>query len=424
MVRQFRKPISVAAASAIGPAATTEFVVDASLALAQGSTSAPAVSPETSTVDVKTASPANPQTVVERVANVTDQIARKRSGRRFSDLSEFVDGTCNELAFTAARQVSRAPGEHLNPLFLHGQSGTGKTHLLEGMYREVRRLFPELQVTYLTSEAFTNYFTEALREKKLAGFRQRFRSIDVLLVDDIDFLDSKKGIQEEFLHTITQLQSHGRQVVVSSDRHPRLLTRLCPELITRFLSGLVCRLESPDYETRLKIVQHRAMQFDSKIAPAAVEFVAKRFKNNVRELIGALNCLDTWYRLKQQNITLTVARRVLADLERECIRIINMADIEKAVCGFFGVTAKDLKSPSRQRTIAQPRMLAMYLARKHTQAAYTEIGKYFGRNHSTVIAAEKRVKDWIADGTVLQLATQSWPFSELLNTVESQLLAS
>ena len=220
------------------------------------------------------------------------------------------------------------------------------------------------------------------------------------------------------------MQSHGRQVVVSSDRHPRLLTKLCPELITRFLSGLVCRLESPDYETRLKIVQRKALQLDSKIAPAAVEFVARRFQNNVRELNGALNCLDTWYRLKQQNITLTVARRVLADLERECIRIINMADIEKAVCGFFGVTAKDLKSSSRQRTIAQPRMLAMYLARKHTQAAYTEIGKYFGRNHSTVIAAEKRVESWIADGTVLQLSTQSWPFSELLNTVESQLLAS
>jgi len=421
MVRQFRAPMSRVATEVIGPAATVEFVVDADLSL--GTTeSAPNRQDDSERKAVST--PDDSQTVVERVANVADQVARKRTGRRFADLSEFVDGTCNELAFMAARQVSRSPGEHLNPLFLHGQAGTGKTHLLEGIYRDVRRQFPELQVTYLTSEAFTNYFTEALREKKLAGFRQRFRSIDVLLVDDVDFLDSKRGIQEEFLHTIMQLQSHGRQVVVSSDRHPRLLTKLCPELITRFLSGLVCRLESPDFETRLKIVQTRAARLNGQIAPDALQFVAKRFTNNVRELIGALNCLDTWFQLKRQRITLTVARRVLAELERECIRIINMADIEKAVCGFFGVTAKDLKSPSRQRTIAQPRMLAMYLARKHTQAGYTEIGKYFGRKHSTVIAAEKRVLSWLDDDAVLKLSTQSWPFRELLNTVESQLLAS
>jgi chromosomal replication initiator protein len=427
MVRQFREPMTRAAVDIVGPAANVEFVVDADLSLgsaAQATTSRPDNSRGVSAPAVSAPTPDNSQTVVERVANVADQIARKRTGRRFADLSEFVDGTCNELAFIAARQVSRSPGEHLNPLFLHGQAGTGKTHLLEGIYREIRRLFPELQVTYLTSEAFTNYFTEALREKKLAGFRQRFRSIDVLLVDDVDFLDSKRAIQEEFLHTIMQLQSHGRQVVVSSDRHPRLLTKLCPELITRFLSGLVCRLESPDFDTRLKIVQTRANQLNSQIAPDALQFVAKRFINNVRELIGALNCLDTWFQLKQQRITLTVARRLLADLERECMRIINMADIEKAVCGFFGVTAKELKSPSRQRTIAQPRMLAMYLARKHTQAGYTEIGKYFSRNHSTVIAAEKRVRTWLEEDAVLQLSTQSWPFRELLNTVESQLLAS
>ena len=425
MQRHFRAELQEIAARFIGPAAGVAFEVNPEVAQpssAQKTTDSAAPSKPDSSKSARNdparrTSTAGP-TDIGRAADAA--VPRRR---RFARLSEFVMGNCNDLAWTAARQVCDAPGEELNPLYLHGGAGTGKSHLLEGIYSQIRRSMPTLSVMYLTSETFTNYFTQALREHSLPGFRQRFRSVDVLLVDDIDFLDAKRGIQEEFLHTITQLQSHGRQVVVSADRHPRLLTKLSPELITRFQGGMVCRLEAPDEETRLRVVRIKAERMAGGIADDALEFVARRFAT-VRELEGALKCLTTYFHMTQRKVTLTAARRVLAELERDCIRIVNMHDIEKAVCDVFGVSTKALRSSSRQRSVSQPRMLAMYLARKHTQAAYEEIGRHFGgRNHSTVIAAEKRVKSWIQDGKVVRIASRSWEFSDLLTTVEERISA-
>jgi len=354
------------------------------------------------------------------LANAT-QVHRNGS-RRFADLADFVPGPNNELALLAARQVCDAPGARFNPLFLYGNAGMGKTHLLEGIYRMIRRKHPTHQVLYLTSEDFANHFTQALREHALPGFRHRFRGVDMLLIDDVDFFDGKRVIQEEFLHTFQQLQSHGRQVVVAADRHPRLLTKVCEDLTTRFVSGLVCRIEPPDFETRRKIVEHKAARLREAVAPEALTLIAQKFRNNVRELEGALNCLESYFGLTRRKISLTAARQVLAGMDRDCVRIVRIPDVEQAVCRFFGVAAGDLRGSRRSRGLSQPRMLAMFLIRKHTHAAYSEIGRHFGgRNHSTVIAAEKRVQALLAADAPIRVSSTTWRMEELLNCIEQQL---
>ncbi|HEV8001259.1 MAG TPA: chromosomal replication initiator protein DnaA, partial [Planctomycetaceae bacterium] len=344
------------------------------------------------------------------------------SGRRFADLNDFVTGPGNQLAFSAALQICEQPGSY-NPLVLHGGVGIGKTHLLEGVYRRMRALRPAARVLFLSAESFANYFTQALRDRTLASFRQRFRGVDVLMIDDVDFLDGKRVIQEEFLHTVKQLEAHGRQVALTADRHPRLLTRLSEELVTRFMSGIVCRLESPDLNTRRTIVARKAARMTALITDEAIEFVVQRFALSVRELEGALNFLENYGQTTGKTINLTVARNVLADIDRDCVRIVRVAEVEQAVCRLFSVGVDDLRSARRTRTVSQPRMLAMYLARKMTQAAYTEIGEHFGgRNHSTVMSAEKRVRELLEADATVRAGTQEWKLGDLLASLEQQLL--
>lgn len=345
-------------------------------------------------------------------------------GRRLADLADFVAGPQTELALTAARQIGAGQPTLFNPFYIHGPVGSGKTHLLEGICRQLKRTHPAANVMLITSEAFANYFTQALRDRTLPGFRQRFRGVDVLLVDDVDFFESKRVFQEEFLHTFAELVDHGRQVVLSGSRHPRLLTKLGDDLATRFLSGLVCRLDIPDAATRLAIVRAKAARLSGDFAPEALQYVAQRFQSNVRELEGALNCLQTFHGMTGKRVTLSAARQTLADLERDCLRIVRLTDIERVVCNLFGVKPRDLQSESRVRTVAQPRMLAMFLARKHTQSAYTEIGQHFGgRNHSTVMSAERKVQQWLDENATIQVAAQTWTIGEILSTLEQQLLA-
>ena len=345
------------------------------------------------------------------------------AGRRFADLADFVKGPCNELALTAALQICEQPGTRYNPLVLYGGVGTGKTHLLEASYRRLRAGHPKLHVMFLSAEGFANHFTQALRDRSLPSFRQRFRGVDVLIIDDVDFLDGKRVIQEEFLHTVKQLESHDRQIVLSADRHPRLLTRLSEELVTRFISGIVCRMESPDLETRCAIVARKAVRLTTRVSTEALDLVVQRFRTSVREIEGALNCLETYGLMTGKQVGLSAARHVLADLDRDCVRVVRLSDVEQAVCRFFAVDPDELRSPRRSRSVSQPRMLAMYLARKMTQSAYSEIGKYFGgRNHSTVMSAEKRVRDLLASQVTMRVAAQNWKLGDLVSSLEQQLM--
>jgi chromosomal replication initiator protein len=344
--------------------------------------------------------------------------------RQYADLRQFVGGPCNELALAAAAQVTGNPGEKYNPLYLYGGVGNGKTHLLEGIYRRVRKDFPALQVLLLTAENFANYFTQALTERTLPGFRQRFRNIDVLLVDDVDFFDGKRVIQEEFLHTLKKLEREVRQIVVTADRHPRLLTRSGDELVTRYVSGLVCRIDPPDLSTRRKILRQQAQVLRLLVDEDALDFVADRFVNNVREMSGALHCLQTYQVMTGKRIGVAAARTVLSRLERDCLRIVRIPDIESAVCRLFGLTPEQIKSSCRERSLTQPRMLAMYLARRLTQSAYSEIGRYFGgRNHATVMSAERKIARLIDESGCIRVAAESWPVHDVVATLEQQILA-
>ncbi|MCA9071093.1 MAG: ATP-binding protein, partial [Planctomycetaceae bacterium] len=342
MQKQFRAATAEAARSVLGPSARVRFDVDVNLAaLLQQQEGKQGSKENPSTPDKKTG---DAQASAARTAKSSPpQEGAYRAGRQFSRLEDFIASENTVLAMTAVHEVCQTPGGQYNPLYLHGGVGVGKTHLLEGIYRHIRSRHPALRVLYLTAEAFTNYFTVALREKSLPGFRQRFRNLQVLLVDDLDFLDNKRGIQEEFLHTFKQLASQSGQIVLAADRHPRLLPNLSEELMTRCLSGLVCRLEVPDQTTRQKIATAYALKQKANFSDDVLEFIANRFSRNVRELQGAVNTLVTYGRMTNRRVSLSAARRILADLERDCTRIIRMSDVEQTVCQFFGVTPNDLK---------------------------------------------------------------------------------
>lgn len=345
-------------------------------------------------------------------------------GRRFADLSDFVEGDGNRLALAASLQVSDSPGEQHSPLYLHGGIGVGKSHLLEGIYRRLKRQHPKQQILFLTSEQFTNQFTEAMGRHVLPALRQRFRTVDVLLIDDIEFFGGKRVVQEEFLHTFKTLAAHDRQLIFTADRHPRLLEGFSEELASRLGAGLVCRVAAPELETRREILRRKCEQIQLPVGEAVLNWIAGRFAGSVRELEGALNCLAAWHRMTGRRISANSARRILAELERDCVRVVRLAEIEATVCEFFRLTGEQLRSDGRQRALTQPRMIAMYLARKHTQAAYAEIGRHFGgRNHATVISAEKKVRQLHdADGPV-QVGGDCWPAAEVISLLEQKLRA-
>jgi len=412
MQKNFRPSIATAAQRVLGPSAQVSFHVIDSSALN-----------EESAVNPSRRRPPRDKPLAGPTAG--PKIASKAAkNRRFLELDDFVAGEANALALAAAKGVCEQPGTKFNPLFLYGASGLGKTHLLEGIFRGLRRDFAHLRIALIRAEAFVNYFTAAIRSHSMPTFRQKFRNIDVLLVDEVDFFDAKRGTQEEFLNTFKQLETQGAQIVLTCDRHPRLLNKLSDELVTRFLSGLVCRIEPPDLETRKSIARSKAAALRADFSEDVLELVARRFKNNVRELEGALNSLDTYHSLLGKKLSPSAARRALSGLERDCMRVVRVTDIENAVCRFFGVQPDDLRSQRRHRSITQPRMLAMFLARKHTQAAYSEIGQHFGgRNHSTVMAAEKKINGWLREDSSIRVAARTWPIQEIVGALEEQLQA-
>jgi chromosomal replication initiator protein len=422
--KQFRAEATRAAQHLLGPGALVRF--DAG-PVANGASPAPEIPAaglgpvveSQALIRTPTATP-----VVAREVVPAPEGTIRSGGRKFADLADFVAGPGTDMALTAVRQVCNRPDGQAGPLVLYGPVGMGKSHLLEGIYRRVRRGHPGLQVVLLGSEQFTNYFTSAYREHSLPAFRQRFRTVDVLLVDDIDFLDGKRAVQEEFLHTIKQLEGCGKLVVVTADRHPRLLSKISDELRTRLLSGMVCRIEPCDLETRERIAALKARDLAAEISPEALRYVAQRFPGSIRELCGALNCLQVYYSLTQKKIGVTAARQVLSDLERDCLRTVRLVDIERVVCELFGIENDALRSAQRTRLVTEPRMLAMYLARRHTRSAYSEIGRHFGgRNHTTVIAAERKVVEWLRAGQDVKVASRTWRLADIVETLEQQLMA-
>ena len=359
----------------------------------------------------------------EERATLFDTPAPKRT-RRWKKLDEFVVGPCNRVAHAAALSVVEMPEEAGSPLVLHGSVGTGKSHLLDGIYVGLRRARPDWRVNFATAEDFTNRFVQAMRLSKLGSFRKYFRECDALLLDDLHFLATKKATQEEFLHTFDALLSDGKVVVVTCDCHPRLADSFAPELVDRLLGGAVWGLAPPEADTRLNLLRSKAGKSpDALIAEDVLRYLAQQLRGNVRELEGALNSLRHYGRVTGQPIDVNLAREALSDLLRHAVRVVQLADIDAAVCKVLRLPSGALQQKQRAWTVSHPRMLAMYLARKHTASAYSEIGQHFGgRNHSTAVAAEKKVRGWLESNGELRLGERTFRIREVVELIERDLL--
>lgn len=345
------------------------------------------------------------------------------SRRRFARLSQFVVGDGNRVAHTAAQMVIERPGG-VSPLFLFGPTGSGKTHLLEGIWSAVRSGRDRRRVLYLTAEQFTSMFVDALKGSGLPSFRYKYRHVDLLLLDDVQFFLGKRATLVELQNTIDALLRGQRQLVLAADRSPAELTRFGPELAARFTGGLVCGMEAADRETRLQILRRFASRMETHIPSDVLDELARNLEGDARKLAGALNHLEATSRAYNRQIDVALARSALVDTFRATQRVVRLNDIDRAVCEVFGLESQSLQSPRKARTISQPRALAMWLARKHTRAAYAEIGEYFGnRSHSTVISAQKQVSRWVSANQAVRMAHGNCDVQEAIRRVESHMRA-
>jgi len=343
--------------------------------------------------------------------------------RKFASLESFVCGEANRLALASAQMAVRQPGQ-LTPLIFHGPTGVGKTHLLEGIWTAARKSGHRQTAVYLSAEQFTSYFLEALRGSGLPSFRRKYRGVGLLILDDLQFLVGKRATQVELLHTVDTFLREGRQLVFAADRSPAELAELGPEITTRLAGGMVCRIEPPDHATRLGIVGSMGRRMKIDVPADVQQYIASRLTSHARELSGALCRLQATSQAVGRPIALAMAEEALADLIRHSGRVVRLPDIEKAVCEVFGLDPASLQSGAKGKRVSHPRMLAMWLARKHTRAALSEIGFYFGRrSHSTVISAQKRVDGWMVSGCPLELAERAWPVDDAIRQVEQYLAA-
>lgn len=342
------------------------------------------------------------------------------------DLDSFVVGPTNALAHAAALTVARALADTFRPLVLHGGCGLGKTHLLQGLYNAARRLHPTAACRYTSGEEFTNEFVSAVKFGRLDAFRARLRTLDLLLIDDIHFLANKRATQEEFLHTFNAIDGFGKQIVMTSDTHPRGMS-LSDALISRLVAGMVVKIDPPDFATRREILVRRATAMGRTAPDDVLDFIARHVTSNVRELEGALFKLFAVTALNRTPATVGLARAVLEEyLETGQSGPGRAVEIERAVASYFGCTREMLHSEMRGRTITLARSIAMYLVRKHTQLSFPEIGRLMGnKNHSTVLMAARRVDNQlVANGAVTWFALggkQEQPICEVLLSLEQRL---
>lgn len=301
----------------------------------------------------------------------------------------FVVGNSNRFAHAGALAVADAPGRAYNPLFIYGGAGLGKTHLMQAIGHQAARKFPELSVLYVTSETFTNELINAIRDDRTHEFKTRYRSIDVLLIDDIQFIAGKERTQVEFFHTFESLHGASRQIVISSDRPPREIPTLEERLRSRFEWGLLADIQAPDLETRIAILRKKALNERLPVPDDVMAYVASQIPTNIRELEGALIRIVASASLDNMPVTLELAAKALKDiLPNRTVRQVTFSDIERAVSRHFSVTVDDLKGQSRARKMALPRQIAMYLCRDLTSASLPRIGEEFGdRDHTTVLHA-------------------------------------
>jgi chromosomal replication initiator protein len=329
----------------------------------------------------------------------------------------FVIGSSNRFAHAAAVAVAEAPAKAYNPLFVYGDSGLGKTHLLHAIGHYAQTLYSGIKVRYVSSEEFTNDFINMIRDGKQDGFRRRYRDVDVLLVDDIQFLENKEGTQEEFFHTFNTLHNASKQIVISSDRPPKRLVTLEDRLRSRFEWGLLTDVQPPELETRIAILRRKAIQEGLNAPPEVLEYIASRISTNIRELEGALIRVTAFASLNRQSVDLQLAEIVLKDLIPEAHGPqITIATIMGQTASYFGLSIEDLCGTSRSRVLVTARHIAMYLCRELTDLSLPKIGQQFGgRDHTTVINADRKIRSLMAERR--SIYTQ---VTELTNRIKQQ----
>lgn len=305
----------------------------------------------------------------------------------------FVVGPSNRFTHAACLSVAEQPAKTYNPLFIYGKVGLGKTHLMQAICHAAKRRNPKTTIHYLTSEKFTNELIESIHRHSMNAFRQRYRTIDILLLDDIHFIAGKEATQEEFFHTFNALKDNHKQIIISSDRPPKEIQKLEERLVSRFSWGLITDIQTPDFETRVAILKKKLEHETMSIPDSVIFFIAESITNNIRELEGALIRLIAYAVLEEKMVDLPLARDILKDMLRETTKIITIDGIQKKVAQFYNVTVDDLKTGRRDKHLVFARQVAMYLARELTDLSFPEIGQCFGgRDHTTILHAYNKIK--------------------------------
>jgi chromosomal replication initiator protein len=319
------------------------------------------------------------------------------------NFENFVVGASNQFAHAASLAVANQPGEHYNPLFIYGGVGLGKTHLINAIGHRIVEKRPALKVFYLSSESFMNELIGSLRRDKMDEFKTRFRNVDTLILDDVQFIAGKERTQEEFFHTFNSLYESHKQIIITSDKFPKEIPELEDRLRNRFEWGLIADIQPPDMETRVAILQKKA-EVEGVMLPHDVAiFLASHIDSNVRELEGSLTRLGAFGSLTKATITIDLAKEVLQNTLRGNSREITVESIQKTICDYFNLKPADLKAKRRTKDIALPRQVAMYLSRKHTATSFPAIGsKFGGRDHSTVIHAAKTIERKLKEDPQMQ----------------------
>jgi chromosomal replication initiator protein len=422
----FRKDLELACQQILGETLAIEFRVDESLAAPSPSTEQTGAAALQNGNGGRHSSATSTESALGDGSGIREEAAptvEARTRRRFATLSTFVVGDSNRIAHQSALLAAKQPGSH-TPLFVYGASGVGKTHLLEGVWSGLKRSHRHGPVVYLSAEQFTMYFQEALHGSGMPSFRRKYRGVETLLIDDIQFFVGKRATIGELLHTVDTLLRDGRQLVLAADRAPIALKALGPELNARISSGLVCKIDLPEYDTRLGIARHLAEHMQLTVCNEVLSYLASHFTSHAREISGALKRLHATSLALGRPISLRMAEEALADLIHHNGRLVRLGDIEKAVCEVFGIETESLQSSRKGKGVAHPRMLAMWLARKHTRAALSEIGRYFGRRtHSTVISAQKKIDAWMVNGRSLDLPERAWQVDDAIRRIEETLRA-
>lgn len=337
------------------------------------------------------------------LTNVDDKISnyQNNSMNPKYTFDSFVIGENNRFAHAACVAVSEAPSERYNPLFIYGGVGLGKTHLMQAIGHYILSYAPQKKVVYVSCEKFTNDFIDAIQNKTNISFRNKYRSADILLIDDIQFLAKKEGTQEEFFHTFNTLHQENKQIVISSDRPPKEIPTLEERLRSRFESGLITDIYAPNFETRIAIIRKKAASFSDEIPNEVLSFIADSIHSNIRELEGALTTVFAYSKLHKVPINLESAKNALKDIFRKKEDIVITSEyIKEVTAKYFNITVEDMNSKKRTRSISLPRQVAMYITREITDLSLPRIGEEFGgRDHSTVIHACSKIAEEMTTNT-------------------------